>query len=350
MEYSRRHFLGKAVTGLGAMLLHPRFAGAMPVYGNIERIVPQLPPPEQKLRLLIDTDAATEIDDVYAIALALASSERFAIEGFVATHWAAHSGPDSIDKSYVQLLELLEVAGVAGKYPVKKGGHPMQYRNTPSKSEGADLIIERAFHGSEDSPLWVVGLGAATNLASALLIEPSISRRVRYVFHSRSHMTWPERSVQWNVQNDILAVRALLQSKAPLVWFDTGTYLTRPIAETEKYVAPSGRLGKYLHEFRFRHPGYLKDDKGFFDVGDFVWLMKPEFCRSEIVKAPTMDQMMYFDHENTNGEMVRVYDIDRERSWKLFDDQLAQYARSTEQQSKKTNLKNEDERKSNHDW
>ena len=333
MKCTRRSFLRTAVSSIGAMLLNSRFADAALSVGNfgrddIERIVPQLPPPDKKLRLLIDTDAANEIDDLYAVILALASPERFGIEGFVATHYAAHSGPDSIDKSYSQLLELLEVAGVAGKFPVKKGGHPMQYLKTPSQSAGADLIIERAYCGNADNSLWVVGLGAATNLASALLIDPSISDRVRYVFHARSHLTWPERSVQFNVKNDILSARYLLESNVPLVWFDTGTYLTRSMAETEATIAPLGKLGKYLHDFRYKNPYFMGDDKGFFDVGDFAWMIMPELCQAEIVKAPTMDQTMYFDQSKTNGEMLRIYDIDREKTWKLFDERLAKYVRS----------------------
>ena len=358
MKCTRRSFLGTASMSMGALLFNARFSNAAQRADNhdnialaptqvedfmqdvavkrnfdreaVERIVPQLPSPDKKLRLLIDTDAANEIDDLYAVILALATPERFEIEGFVATHYAAHSGPDGIDKSYAQILELLEVAGAAGKFDVRKGGHPMQYVRTPSQSAGADLIIERAYQGNADNPLWVVGLGAATNLASALLIEPSISERVRYVFHARSHMTWPERSVQFNVKNDILSARYLLDSNVPLVWFDTGTNLTRSISETEAKIAPLGRLGKYLHDFRFKNPYFMRDDKGFFDVGDFAWMIMPELCQSEIVKAPTMDQTMYFDQDRTHGNMLRVYDIDKEKTWKLFDEKLAQHIRSIE--------------------
>ena len=49
-----------------------------------DRRVPVIPPKDQKLRVIIDADAHNEIDDVWAIALALLSPERFQIEGFVA--------------------------------------------------------------------------------------------------------------------------------------------------------------------------------------------------------------------------------------------------------------------------
>ena len=61
------------------------------------RLVPQPPPAGRRLRVVFDTDIATEIDDVYAIALALCATDRFAIEGFSAAHFANKPGRDSMD-------------------------------------------------------------------------------------------------------------------------------------------------------------------------------------------------------------------------------------------------------------
>ncbi len=54
-----------------------------------QRLVPDLPPTDRQFKIVIDSDVANEIDDLYAIALALRTPERFAIAGFVATHFAA---------------------------------------------------------------------------------------------------------------------------------------------------------------------------------------------------------------------------------------------------------------------
>ncbi|MBN2451653.1 MAG: hypothetical protein JXR77_14790 [Lentisphaeria bacterium] len=75
----------------------------------------------------------------------------------------------------------------------------------PSSSDGADLIIERALAASPEDPLWIVVLGAATNTASALLMAPEITPRVRVVFHARCARLWPERTVQFNVVGDVAA-------------------------------------------------------------------------------------------------------------------------------------------------
>lgn len=290
--------------------------------GNKNRIIPQVPENDKTLRILIDSDTANEIDDLYAIVLALVSPDRFKIEGFVATHFSSSGGPDSTQRSYDLLIDLLKSAGAEGKYTVKKGSHPMQYCNTPIESEGVDFIIEKALEGDEHDPLWVVGLGAATNLASAILKAPEIIPKVRYVFHARSEYTWPERSVQFNVYGDIIAAKTLLESNVPLVWFDTGTHLYADYETTKKHVATAGNLGRFLHDYRDTNDIFKSDKKGFFDLGDIAFLLEPSLCKTEIVEAPTMTRYMYFDFSKTYGNMLRVYDIDVERTWDIFFNRL----------------------------
>lgn len=293
---------------------------------NADRLVPELPPAGERIRLVIDSDAANEIDDLYAIALAVTSPERFEIEGFVATHFAASAagadGPASTEKSYQAIKELLEVAGLAGHYPIARGAHPMQYFGWPSEGEGVDFLLERARAGSPERPLWVVALGAATHLASVIGRDPSIAPRVRFVFHARSPETWPDRSVQYNVKGDVTAARTLLASAAPLVWFDTGTNLCRSFEETARTVAATGVLGRYLHEFRQRRPYFMRPDKGFFDLADIAWMLRPELCREEVVPAPTMDHCLFFDHTKTHGRMRRVYEIANDPTWDLLCERL----------------------------
>ena len=299
------------------------------VSGGASRVVPELPPVERRMRLLIDTDAGTEIDDLYAIALAVASPERFQIEGFVATHFATKTvgreGPDSIERSVEAVEAVLQAAGQSGRYPITRGAHPMQYFGWPSEGQGVDFIIERAHAGTSSDPLWVVGLGASTNLASAICKDPTISDKVRLVFHCRSAETWPERSVQYNVKGDVTAARTLLESNAPLVWFDTGTQLCRTFEETAATLAPTGRLGSYLHEFRLRKPYYMLPTKGFFDMADIAWMLKPELCKDEVVAAPSMDHYLFFDHQKTHGRMKHVYEIENAGTWDLLCRQLTKH-------------------------
>ena len=115
-----------------------------------QRKVPQIPPKDQRLRVLIDSDAKNEIDDQWAIALALLSPERLDIEGFVGANFSNSfsEGPDSVEQSVREIELLLDKAGMAGRCPVVPGSHPMRYPSEPSPSEGVELIIERAMAGS----------------------------------------------------------------------------------------------------------------------------------------------------------------------------------------------------------
>ena len=284
---------------------------------NTNRPVPPLPgPPGERIRLLIDTDAANEIDDLYAIALALRSPDRFAIAGFVATHFAAIRGRETIAESYEAIREVLHAAGA--DYPIAMGGDPLCYPGEPRDSEGARFIVEAAHAMPDGEGLIVLALGAASNVASALLLDPSIAERVTVMFHGRSEKTWPERSTQFNIMGDIIAATHLLESRAPLIWFDTGTKLVAPMSETERRLAPAGRLGAFLHDYRYRHESYQKETKGFFDLGDVAWLIEPSLCSSDVIPAPTLTRWMYFDHTRTHGRMRFVSKIDVRRTWELF--------------------------------
>ena len=286
------------------------------------RIVPEIPEMSKRLNMIIDTDIANEIDDLYAIAIALSYPERFHILGFIATHYAT-GGPGGIQRSYELMHEILEKTGNGGKYPVKRSAHPMQYIGGYNEGEGVDFIIENARAASPEEPLWVVAIGAATNLACAILKAPDIIPNVRFVFHGRSETTWPERTTQYNVYGDIIATKTLLESQVPLIWFDTGTRLYASYETTKEKLAPMGNLGRFLHDFRDRNPYFALPDKGFFDMGDFAYLLEPSTCQTEIVDAPVLTRYMYFNHTGEHGQMLRVFDVDVDRTWAIFYDGIA---------------------------
>lgn len=117
---------------------------------------------------------------------------------------------------------------------------------------------------------------------------------------------------------DIQAARALLESDVPLVWFDTGTQLTCPMETTAAKLLPLGGLPAFLHEFRLRRPYFQHDDKGFFDLGDIAWMMRPDVCRDDVVNVPHMNWKLQFEHRGDLGKMRRVSEISAPPVWELF--------------------------------
>lgn len=285
-----------------------------------DRPVPSWPPAEKPLRVIIDTDAATEVDDQHALALALTSLDRFKIEGIVAAHFGDKGGPQGVDRSYQEILTVLEKAGLKGQITVKKGSHPFTYSQVPPPSEGVDFIIERAMADDPD-PLWVISLGPCTDIAAAWLKEPRIKDRVIAFWHGRTQ--WPTKAWNYNAYNDLKAVRILFASDLPLVLFDTGTDLTCSMEESERRIRPHGALGAYLHQIRLRSPAWQAPNKGLFDLGDIAALVDPSLVAFEIVNAPSVQWDMLYDHKNTHGRMVRIFSIDRDRTFDLLERRLA---------------------------
>jgi len=303
-----------------------QFAGTM---DPENRTVPRIPPRGERLRVLIDSDAKNEIDDQWAITLAILSPERFAIEGFVGANFDnERGGPDGVEKSVREIETILEKTGMAGKWPVRRGSHPMQYRFQPSESEGVDFIIDRAMAGSPDDPLWVIGLGAATDMASAFLKAPEILDRVVVFWHFRTK--WPEKCWNFNVFGDVRAARLLFHSPLSFVLFDTGTHLTCPMEESEQMVRPYGEIGEYLHEYRRTSKGWMSPEKGFFDLGDIAALVDPELASWEEAECPEVDRDLSYRFKGTLGSILRCGDVDRDRTFALLYDKLeAHYGKAT---------------------
>ena len=278
------------------------------------------PPPAGKLRVIIDTDAANEIDDQYALALVLGNPERFALEGIVAAHFGDAGGHKGIDKSVEETHRVLEKAGLSGRVPVKRGADPTAYVDRPGTSEGVDFIIETARTATPEQPLWLVMLGPATDGALALLREPKIADRVVMFWHGRS--AWPNECLNFNAVNDPKAARLMFSVKCRLVLFDTGTFLTIPPEESERRFGPLGPLGSYLHEIRGRRPEWRSPQKGVFDLGDIAALVDPGCVKFERVEAPSVRQNMRYDFDKPQGPIVRIHDVDRDRSFQLLEEAL----------------------------
>lgn len=280
------------------------------------------PPPQGELRVIIDTDTANEVDDQWAIALALGFPERLKIEGFVAAHYGQRGGSKGITKSRTSLEATLTAAGMAGKFTLKNGSDPIVYRDRAPESEGVDWIIEKARTATPEKPLWLILLGPATDGAAALLKAPDIADKVIIFWHGRSD--WPEKCANFNATNDPLATQLLFELPCRFVLFDTGANLTMPMDESERRVGSAGSLGKFLHDIRKRSPYASRADKGMFDLGDIAALIHPAgTCQWEVAQAPSVRPDYRYDFKKTNGPLLRITTMDRDASFALLDQALA---------------------------
>jgi purine nucleosidase len=294
-------------------------------FGAPSRPLAPWPPPPGTLRLIIDTDAGNEIDDQYALALALGSPQRFHIEGIVAAHFGESGGAQGIEKSYQEIQRVLvkagmDKAGMAGNIPVKRGADPLMYRDQAVHSDGVDFIIQQARSATPESPVWLVLLGPATDAAAALLRAPDIADRLVIFWHGRTQ--WPVRCWNFNAYNDILAARLLFELQCRLVLFDTGDHLLIDPDEGARRFGSLGPLGAYLNEIRHRQAWLMSPTKGVFDLGDIAALADPAIAPWEKVDAPAVAKDLQYDFTKNNGLIIRIYYIDPARTFDLLEQAL----------------------------
>ena len=186
-------------------------------YALISGVVPYMPISlnEKPLRLIIDADTANEVDDLYAIAWALLEP-KLDIVGITSAQW--HTNPrtpnDSVGESQRLNEDILRLMNKS-KIPLPQGANfPMVNTLRPQPSKAAQFIIEQAKATPEGEKLSIAILGPCTNIASAILMDPSIIDKlsVNYLgfWYEVETGTWSKR--EFNTNNDPNAVDVLLNA------------------------------------------------------------------------------------------------------------------------------------------
>ena len=215
--------------------------------------ITKLAAPTEKIRVVIDTDTANEIDDQFAITWALMSPDRLDVEAIYAAPFYAdwHPGADSpaegMEKSYDKILRVLSMMDVSPDGFVYKGATsflPAIDEPVPDNDAVTDLIAKARQPGL----LYVVAIGAITNVASAILRAPDIIDNIVVVWLG-SHAPWWPDTREFNHMQDVPAARVVFDSGVPLMvlpCFGVSSHLITSPAELE-VSARGSRIGDFLH-------------------------------------------------------------------------------------------------------
>ena len=202
-------------------------------------------PDEKKIRVIIDTDAACEADDPFAIAQAL-MSPKLIVKAILAEHFRE---ADSTKRSYDEIKTVLSCMKL--EVPVFMG------QSGPLEADGmispaAQFIIDEANNCSDGMPLYILCQGAITNVAMALRVYPQIKDKIIIVWigtHGIQNIGKPAPFREFNAGNDITAANEVLKSGAP-VWLipsDVYTTINVSLAELKVKVEPYGKIGHHLY-------------------------------------------------------------------------------------------------------
>jgi inosine-uridine nucleoside N-ribohydrolase len=330
--------------------------------------------PKGRVRMILDTDAANEIDDQFAIAWSLLSPEHIDLEGvtiepysilhkradfleteqimkrggarteweavlvgrygrWIEGHWKLGRNPEKTefvtpsegaDRSYDEAVRVFEKVGADPKGTVLRGSSQfLTSLDQPLRTPSAERIIERAL-ASSDRPLYVSAIGCVTNIASAMLLEPAIIRNLVVVWTSGFPTTIKlSNEPSLNLFEDVLASQLLFASGMAHVYlpgYHVGAQLRISLPEMERWVKGRGTIGDYLHYLYTNNPLHhmraVTDRERLtwvmWDIINIAWLINPEWVPTHMTRSPLLGDDLHWQPQADGHLMREAHAVDRD--------------------------------------
>lgn len=270
-----------------------------------ETLEQRLAPPQGKVSAVVDSDTYNEIDDQFAVAYALRSPAHMEIEAVYAAPFhneRSSSAGDGMQKSYEEIIRILKRLNVnSEKFAFSGSKSFMTAPGKPVDSPAARDLIAKALKPRQ-KPLYVITIGAPTNVSSALLMEPKIKDRIVVVWLGGQPYDWPT-AREFNLQQDLHSSRVLHDSGVALVNIPTrnvSEHLRTTVPEVQHFLKGKSPIADYLaSEFvayaKWKAP---KQDfawsKVIWDISAVAWLIEPKWVPTKVVPSPMLtDDMKY---------------------------------------------------------
>ncbi len=294
---------------------------------DISRILKKLERPTKKVDVVIDTDTYNEIDDQFALSYLIKSEEKLNLKAIYAAPFYndKSSGPeDGMIKSYDEILRILKLMGKEEYQEVTYQG---SRKYLPNEQEAVDSpaardLIKRAMERDEENPLYVIAIGAITNIASAILLEPRIIDRIVLIWLGGNSHDWPDNK-EFNLFQDVAAARIVFGCGVPLIQLPCAGVVssfrtTGP--ELEHWLRGKNPLCDYLIDTTIEEAKRVEESscwsRAIWDVTAVGWLLGEDFMSDRLEHSPIPEYDHRYAFDKTRHMIKYVYSINRD---KLFE-------------------------------
>jgi len=324
---------------IAALLLNVFVAGPLvfgqqfPTVSEGQRIEMLKHPDSRPVRMVLDTDTANEIDDQFALVYALISPELDMQAVYAAPFTNSRSsGPaDGMEKSYEEILRILSRLDKSPDgFAFKGSSSYLSDLKNPERSAAALDLVERARKSSPEDPLYVAAVGAITNVANAILIDPSIIRNIVVVWLGGNGHNWPHQK-EFNFRQDLNASRVIFDCGVPFVQLPCTpvvTHFATTVPEMERYVAGRGAIGDYLLKI---YKEYRKDhfawSKVLWDMTAVAWFINDKWLPSDLVHSPIVTDNYTLSFDQSRHLIRTVNFVQRDPIFRDFFTKLDKQAK-----------------------
>ena len=269
-----------------------------------EALIRRLKKPTGPVDVVIDTDTYNEIDDQFALAYLIKKDEKLKLKAIYAAPFfnTKSTGPDDgMEKSYEEILRVLSlmkrddlksivyrgsesflppradaVESDAAKFDAVESN---TLKSGAVESDAARHLIKLAAGYSSKKPLYVVAIGAITNVASALLMEPTLKDKIVLVWLGGNAHGW-HHNAEFNLYQDVAAARIVFGCGVPLVQLPCAgvvSALTTSGPELEYWLRGKNELCDYLVDNTIKNAiedgGLSTWTRVIWDVAAVAWLL-----------------------------------------------------------------------------
>jgi len=290
---------------------------------------------DARIPVVLSTDVGNEIDDQWAITYLLLQP-RFDVLGVMSAHAPTITAPAG-HTSYRILVDVVENRlGMSAHPPLVEGGSlPLENAKTPRPSPAVTFLIQTSRSFSKNNRLTVLMIGAGTDVASAILIDPTFVERVRVI---QMGFASEQDGNEFNVANDVYAVQAILDSNVPLV-VGPGKVcrasLSLTFDQAREMLAKRGAIGAWLWEeyqawyFRVVKPLRVNDFSKPWVIWDDITLAYIlGMTTQHTLPRPRLRDDMTFEQLKTDQTVTWITDVDEQRMWADFLRLVDEYQRT----------------------
>ncbi|MEB8345366.1 nucleoside hydrolase [Flavobacteriaceae bacterium KMM 6898] len=274
---------------------------------------------DMRLPIIIDADTANEIDDLYAIVRAI-TEPKFNILGITSAQF--HTSPLATDSSVYESQRINErILRLMGQnaIPLPLGSNvPIKNSAEPASSPASKFIVDMAHKLPAGQKLNVVVLGSCTNVASAILEDPSIIQKLKVHYlgfwHNVATNTYDKK--EFNTGNDPKAVEILLNTEGldlNIMTATTSQHLVFKKAEVDVNLKNKGGISDYLiNRWETYERWWTKEDPEkrtwiMWDVAIIEALAHPELSKTETFLTPIENtQRLISIHTEIDVEIMKT--------------------------------------------
>lgn len=266
--------------------------------------------------IILDTDTYNEVDDQFALAYAAMHPQinLLSINAAPFFNERSESPRDGMEKSYAEIENILKLMNLSGKFPIYKGSDRfLAGERMPVDSPSARNIIKTAQNA--ENFVYVVAIGAITNVASALMLAPEIKDKLAVVWLGGNAIL--RDSPEFNMAQDVMAAKVVLESGVPFIQLPASgvvSFLSTTIPELEYYLAGKNKLCDYLVDIVRQYPADpYAYSKPIWDVAAVALMTTPEGFDRILIPKPVLTIEGRYSFDAGQEQMIYIRALNRDK-------------------------------------